>query len=298
MKHPAVTIGLPVYNGAAYLDKALASITAQTFQNMEILVSDNASTDTTPEIISKYAAQDNRIRVHRQSENIGALRNYVWLLENAAAPWIKFAAYDDVLTPNYVEVLYKLGQEFPEAQLIATHTVLIRPDGTVYKDTHFPMQANVKQGLERIKILLKEVRSGWIYGLFRRDSLAAAWHESERFKYAWGQDFLVLLPFLLSGTVVGTNDATFYQLDTGISKGRYRPKTLAGQAHMYFSYLYECLRAVWRSSLTSGQKLILIPRVVVYAGQNSWKFRKLILHTLRYPFMPVKRILSKKNLSE
>ncbi|MDE2336753.1 MAG: glycosyltransferase family 2 protein [Alphaproteobacteria bacterium] len=292
MTHPSVTIGIPVYNGEACLDKMLASICAQSFQDMEILVSDNASTDSTPEIIARWAAKDKRIRVHRQPENVGARNNFIWLLENAAAPWMKFAAHDDMLTTGYVEALYGLAKAHPEARLIAASVQLIKPDGARYKNTPFPVEINEARGFVRTKLLLKEVRSGWFYGLFRRGALKEAWYAAERFKYVWGQDLLVLLPFLLSGAVVGTPDATFYQLDTGVSAARYKPKALPEQAHMYFSYLYACFRALWLSPLTLAQKTALVPQMIIYTGYNCWKLRRLVLFTLRAPFMPIKRFFA------
>ena len=71
----SVTITLPVYNGADYLDQALASLSAQTFRDMQIIISDNASTDATPDIITAWKARDPRIVSHRQSENIGVMAN-------------------------------------------------------------------------------------------------------------------------------------------------------------------------------------------------------------------------------
>ncbi|MBU6475604.1 MAG: hypothetical protein KGQ70_06535, partial [Alphaproteobacteria bacterium] len=153
-----------------------------------------------------------------------------------------------------------------------------------------PVKINEAWGFSRTKLLLKEVRSGWFYGLFQRDALKEAWYSAERFEYVWGQDMLVLLPFLLSGAVVGTPEATFYQLDTGVSAVRYKPKALPEQAHMYFSYLYECFRALWLSRLTLWQKIALGPQMVIYTGYNCWKLRRLVLFTLRAPFMPIKRL--------
>ncbi len=293
MTPPSVTIGMPVYNGEAYLDKALESLSQQSFQDMEILISDNASTDTTPEIIARWAEKDKRIRVHRQPENIGARRNFIWLLENATAPWMKFAAHDDTLTPNYVEALYALIETHPKARLLAASVKLFKPDGSLYKDTPFPEDINAAQGFKRTKLLLEHVRSGWVYGLFRRDSFKDAWFEAERFTYVWGQDLLVMLPFLLSGAVAGTAAATFYQLDTGDSSIAYKPKTLSRQAHMYFSYLFECLRALCRAPLPLWQKCALAPRMIIYTGYNCWKFRRLIRFALRAPFVPLARLLRK-----
>ena len=72
---PLITIGLPVYNGAEYLDKALESLSNQKFDGLEILISDNASTDDTPSIIKKWQQTDNRIKSFRQSENICSQRD-------------------------------------------------------------------------------------------------------------------------------------------------------------------------------------------------------------------------------
>ncbi len=74
-KAPKVSIGLAVYNGEKYLGQAIDSILAQTFTDFELIISDNASTDRTPEICKKYAAQDARIRYHRNPTNIGGANN-------------------------------------------------------------------------------------------------------------------------------------------------------------------------------------------------------------------------------
>src|SRR5688572_3563508 len=72
---PLVSIGLAVYNGEKYLREAIDSILAQTFTDYELIISDNASTDSTPEICQEYAARDLRIRYHRNATNIGGANN-------------------------------------------------------------------------------------------------------------------------------------------------------------------------------------------------------------------------------
>ena len=69
---PRVSIGMPVYNGARFIAETLDSILAQSFPDWELIISDNASTDHTPEICRDYAAHDHRIRYERNSQNIGA----------------------------------------------------------------------------------------------------------------------------------------------------------------------------------------------------------------------------------
>lgn len=73
---PRVSIGLPVYNGEAYLEEALDSIASQTFTDYELIISDNASTDRSPAICQTRASRDPRIRYSRNAVNIGGDRNY------------------------------------------------------------------------------------------------------------------------------------------------------------------------------------------------------------------------------
>lgn len=110
MSEPSLSIGLPVYNGAAFLDEALTTLRAQTRGDFELIVSDNASTDDTPEIIATHAAQDPRIRVIRQEENLGAIDNFMATLTAAQAPHFMWAAADDTWSPDWVERLLPVAQ--------------------------------------------------------------------------------------------------------------------------------------------------------------------------------------------
>ncbi|MEZ4707760.1 MAG: glycosyltransferase, partial [Caldilineaceae bacterium] len=74
-KTPKVSIGLAVYNGEDYLSEAIESILNQSFSDFELIISDNASTDRTTAICEAYAAQDARIRYHRNETNIGGANN-------------------------------------------------------------------------------------------------------------------------------------------------------------------------------------------------------------------------------
>jgi glycosyltransferase involved in cell wall biosynthesis len=100
---PELTIGLAVYNGSAGVSAALGSLLAQSFTDFTLHISDNASTDSTQEICERAAARDSRIVFTRQRENIGALRNFRFLLEQAQTPYFMWAAHDDSWSPTFVE---------------------------------------------------------------------------------------------------------------------------------------------------------------------------------------------------
>ena len=93
--NPRVSIGLPVYNGERFLPQALDSILAQTFEDFELIISDNASTDTTEEICRTYATQDQRIHYHRHEQNRGAAWNFNYIVPLARGEYFKWAADDD-----------------------------------------------------------------------------------------------------------------------------------------------------------------------------------------------------------
>lgn len=100
---PLVTIGMPVYNGAAHLAEALESVVGQTYTNLEVVISDNASDDGTPEICRHFAEADHRIRYLRNSTNIGLLPNFRRVRDEARGKYFGWLDHDDLLSdPAYL----------------------------------------------------------------------------------------------------------------------------------------------------------------------------------------------------
>jgi glycosyltransferase involved in cell wall biosynthesis len=97
-----VSIGVPVFNGAHYLEECLDSLVTQTYDNLEILISDNASTDRTADVCRAYSERDARVRYYRQDQNIGAAANWNFVVRNATGEFFKWAAHDDVCGPDLV----------------------------------------------------------------------------------------------------------------------------------------------------------------------------------------------------
>lgn len=105
---PKISIGMPVYNRPHALRRTLGEIVKQTYQNLEIIVSDNASPDKDVEkVIKEYMQRDNRIRYYRQPENIGSTNNFQFVKDKATGDFFMWAADDDWRDKNYVEELYK-----------------------------------------------------------------------------------------------------------------------------------------------------------------------------------------------
>jgi glycosyltransferase involved in cell wall biosynthesis len=99
---PRVSIGMPVFNGEKYLRESIGSILNQTYSDFELIISDNASNDHTQDICQEYARKDSRIKYYRNEENIGGPRNYNRVFELSSSEYFKWAAYDDVIAPEYL----------------------------------------------------------------------------------------------------------------------------------------------------------------------------------------------------
>src|SRR6185369_871876 len=126
---PLVSIGLPVYNGERYLGEALASLLSQTLADLEIVVSDNASTDATASIVHAYAERDARVKYHRNPSNVGAICNFNRTFELAAGKYFKWHACDDLCAPTYLEKCVATLEEDPSAVLCQSRTLLIDDRG-------------------------------------------------------------------------------------------------------------------------------------------------------------------------
>lgn len=114
-KHPTpkVTIGMPVYNGERYVREALDSLLAQTCTDFELIISDNASTDDTGSICREYANRDARIRYVHQSENMGIVANFQFVLDEAKGVYFMWAAHDDLWDTRWIETLLATAESCP-----------------------------------------------------------------------------------------------------------------------------------------------------------------------------------------
>lgn len=131
--NPLLTIGLPVFNGENFLTEALKSILGQTFQDFELVISDNASTDGTEAICRSYCERDARVRYIRHAENRGAGANFNDLPGLARGRYFKWAAHDDVLDPQFLEKCIAFLEGNPAATLCFSLVKAIDADGNTLK---------------------------------------------------------------------------------------------------------------------------------------------------------------------
>ena len=128
---PRVSIGVPVYNGELYLERALDSILAQSFDDFEVIIADNASDDRTEQICRDYACRDARVRYVRNETNLGASANFNRTFALARGPYFKWAAHDDVLGTDFLLRCVEVLDSNPDVVLCHTKTQQIDEDGRV-----------------------------------------------------------------------------------------------------------------------------------------------------------------------
>ena len=126
---PLVTIGVPVYNGERFLAQCLDSLLSQTFRDYTLLISDNASTDSTAEICKRYVRSDTRVRYHRNDINIGLYGNFNFLLRSARTRYVKLASADDFWAPAMLGDAVKAMERDPSLVLCCPKAVLVDKDG-------------------------------------------------------------------------------------------------------------------------------------------------------------------------
>ncbi|MBQ4822607.1 glycosyltransferase family 2 protein [Aquimarina sp. MMG016] len=108
---PLVSICIPTYNGSNHIKETLDSAINQSYKNIEIIITDDHSSDDTLTICESYAEEDSRIKVHKNEKNLGLVGNWCASLERASSKWVKFLFQDDLLQENCVERMIKCAIE-------------------------------------------------------------------------------------------------------------------------------------------------------------------------------------------
>lgn len=206
---PTVSIGMPVYNGAKYIREALDSLLAQTFTDFELVISDNASTDDTQAICEKYARRDPRIRYVRQLENLGALPNFQFVLNEARSEYFMWAAYDDKWDKNWVRSLKNtleisgVGAAFGKLMHIDENSQPLRhpANGRTFEFRGSLLKRRACYFIE----FERYGKANPIYSLFRRDTLRGLELD------AYTVDFHIVFAILLKTEIVSAPGTTLYK---------------------------------------------------------------------------------------
>ena len=201
-----VSIGVPVYNGGKSLANALDDLSRQTYDPIEILISDNASTDSTRDICESAAQNDPRITYHRNETNIGPAANFFRVMSLARGEYFMWAAHDDHWEPRFVSANVDVLESQPEyiASVSKVQLVPASRRGEYYGGT-YPLTGSVRQNVTRY--LRNPALNSRFYAVMRRDPLMACFTGTEM--DVWGGDWLVVVKMLKFGKYFEVEEPLF-----------------------------------------------------------------------------------------
>ena len=163
---------MPVYNGEPYLEEAIQSVLSQTYEDFELIISDNASTDRTEQICRNYASQDNRIVYTRNRENLGAAKNYNRVFEISSGPYFRWFNADDVCAPKLLQRCVEVMDARSDVVLCYGKTDIIDFDGILIKHYDDNLDLQQENASDRFINFLKVVGlNNAVYGLMRRGAV-------------------------------------------------------------------------------------------------------------------------------
>lgn len=279
MNYPKVVVGLPVYNGQKHLANRLENLLQIAYPNLEILVSDNASTDSTPAICQEYARKYAKIRYIRQERSLGADGNFEYVLKNAGSDYFFFAAHDDLHPSNYVKACLRALRLHPECAACYTKVRFIDEDGRLMilgaKDSENCLSSEAT-GFQKARYFMLGPTSWLIYGFFSLGRLDSRLLELKNIYSGLNNEYPWVLALLMTGSICGTDQTHFvYRLRPREMKlrdsmpGQQIPQD-TGIRHIqrYLEVIHEFSPA--RSEEKTNRRALLLGALQSYGGCKDW----------------------------
>lgn len=159
---PLVSICVPVFNGGSFLHRVLESCLGQTYQNIEVIVVDNVSTDNTQEVVLRYVKKDNRIKYFRNNEPLRIGDNFFKSFKLATGEFIQHIGHDDWISRDYIESSVYFFERNPKIGAVMHRTMALNMIGDKFI---FNIDNNFEEKIYDIDFLLKRIVETNIAGL-------------------------------------------------------------------------------------------------------------------------------------
>src|SRR5215831_12150109 len=176
MSERKVVIGLPVYNGQKYLGAAIESHLSQSFGDFDLVISDNGSTDATPQICADFAAKDKRVKFLRSAENRGILWNHRRVLDaiQSKDQYFRWAGGDDIMGPGLLEAMVEVLNGRPEVEAVMPDTRNIDDQGQIIGSMARVLDLQSTDVFQRARdVLVASYQHVVAYGLLRASTVQA-----------------------------------------------------------------------------------------------------------------------------
>ena len=258
---PRLSIGLPVYNGEKYLAEALEALLGQSYEDFELVISDNASTDGTAAICRRYEKQDSRVRYVRQARNIGLVPNHNFVVGQARGELFKWAAHDDLYGRDLLKRCVDTLDENPQAVLAQAWSVIIDDSAAPIRLIKYPEATASPRAPERFRSMLFDGKRDYIYGVVRTDVLRQTpLHGS--YHYA---DKTLVTEIALHGPCYQVPDWLFFRRERpgevmavrdrcAVLDPRRADRLRNPAIRLYAEYIWGFLSAIGRAPLSSAER--------------------------------------------
>ncbi|MDA9306912.1 glycosyltransferase family 2 protein [Gammaproteobacteria bacterium] len=206
VNYPLVSIGLPVFNGEESLDQTLDALLNQDYTNLEIIISDNGSTDRTSEICEEFLKKNSRVKYYRSSENLGSNWNFNRVVDLSSGKYFMWAAEGDLHELSFVRACVEKLEQFPEAVLCHVHTAFfIENRKERLCISNLDSFAGVTGLVERYRETLKNFPAVAIYGVYR----SAAMKKTHMMEQSVATDLAFIAELSIYGSFVQVPELLF-----------------------------------------------------------------------------------------
>ncbi len=231
-----ISIGLPVYNGEKFIRQALDSLLAQTYQNLEINISDNASIDQTEAVCREYAAKDKRVHYYRNERNLGGW-NFRRVLELATGEYFMWAAHDDLWHKDFIAKLVAGLEDNKDCDMAASNVININIAGKVLSRNSSIKKFADKNHLNALVDFLREPeifgKANLVYGIYRAEFIKKIYDRYEMSNEYWGTDSILLFGCLCRTNLYVCEDYLFFKRDTKTVVNFSRPDDANSDDHTF-----------------------------------------------------------------
>ncbi len=208
---PKVSVGLPTYNRAATLKQAIDTVLNQDYTNIELVISDNASTDKTREVCEEFGCKDKRVKYIRQVYTLGPTANFKEVLDSSSGEFFMWLSDDDWLDYSYISECTKVLISEDDVSLVSGHVKYYNQDDFIFEGRRLNLLQN--SGIGRMLDYYSKVKdNGTFYGVIRRKDL-----NNVRITNAIGSDFLIVAAVAFLGKIKTLNNISVHRRLGGIS---------------------------------------------------------------------------------
>jgi glycosyltransferase involved in cell wall biosynthesis len=262
-----VTALVPAYQAAGFIQKTLDSLSAQTYDNFDVLISVDFCDDDTYEICRRHAMTDNRFKVIRITEKrLGYVGNCNFLMRQAQADYVMLAFHDDLLEPAFTSKLCAALDSHPEA-VLAFSDVHYTPVEGPEEYWEYTVLDGVRDRVRRGRRIVYRLEKWWVpnRGMFRLD-------RSRRIggiKHHGANEFSVDWPWLFHMSLLGE----FVRVPEVLCHKYRKPGSLSRawdfSPRQYYEATASCMRELWNSELTTEEKTVLTADIMKLLGYSK-----------------------------